>query len=175
MYFSEFGFLFAAPVWTLLYEAEWRDTHGGSLFSRIPTASNSASNNLLCSAFFVASRIMQIISLVFAAEMTCRPRPLPSAAPSIIPGRSRIWISAPPYSSTPGIAVKVVKEYAAIIDLVLVILERKVDFPTEGKPTSAMRASPLLETSKPVPAVAPAPGAGSRSWARRRASFLEVC
>jgi hypothetical protein len=28
-------------------------------------------------------------SLTFAAEMTCRPRPLPSEAPSIIPGKSR--------------------------------------------------------------------------------------
>ena len=48
-------------------------------------------------------------SLVLAAEMTCRPRPFPSEAPSMIPGRSRIWISAPPYSITPGIAVSVVK------------------------------------------------------------------
>jgi hypothetical protein len=85
-------------------------THGGSRFNLIPTASNSASSSLLCSAFFVASRIMQIKSLVFAAEITCLPRPFPSAAPSMIPGKSSTWISAPPYSSTPGIAVKVVKE-----------------------------------------------------------------
>lgn len=108
----------------------------------------------------------------FAAEITCRPRPFPSAAPSIIPGKSNTWISAPAYSSTPGIAVSVVNEYAATSLLVFVILERKVDLPTEGKPTRAMRASPLLETSKPEPPPEPAPGAGSRSWARRRASFL---
>jgi hypothetical protein len=41
-----------------------------------------------------------------------------------------------------------------------VILERNVDFPTEGKPTSAIRASPDLETSKPAPPPPPAPGTG---------------
>jgi len=106
-----------------------------------------------------------------AAEITCLPRPFPSAAPSIIPGKSRIWISAPPYSSTPGIAVSVVNEYAAASLLVLVILDRKVDLPTEGKPTRATRASPLLLTSKPEPPP-PLPPVGSRSWALRRASFL---
>ena len=147
--------------------------YGGSRFRRMPTASSSASSNRRCSAFFVASRIMRIRSLVFAALMTWRPRPLPSAAPSMIPGRSRTWISAPPYSSTPGIAVSVVKEYDAASDLVFVTLDRNVDFPTEGKPTSAIRASPDFETSNPVPPPPPAPGAGSRSCARRRASFLE--
>lgn len=146
--------------------------YGGSRFNLIPTASNSCSNNLLCSAFFVASRIMQIISLVFAALITCRPRPLPSAAPSMIPGKSSTWISAPPYSSTPGMAVSVVKAYDAASDLVFVTRERNVDLPTEGKPTRAMRASPDLDTSKPEPPPLPAPGAGSRSWARRRASLL---
>lgn len=107
-----------------------------------------------------------------AALITCRPLPFPSDAPSMIPGKSRICISAPPYSSTPGIAVRVVKEYAATSDFVLVILERKVDLPTEGKPTSAIRASPDFDTSKPEPAPAPAPGPGSRSCALRRASFL---
>lgn len=58
--------------------------------------------------------------------MTCRPLPLPSEAPSMIPGRSSICISAPPYSRTPGIAVRVVNEYAATSDFVLVIFERKV-------------------------------------------------
>lgn len=106
-----------------------------------------------------------------AAEITCLPRPFPSEAPSIIPGKSRIWISAPPYSNTPGIAVSVVNEYAAASLLVLVILDRKVDLPTEGKPTRATRASPLLLTSKPEPPPPPAP-VGSRSWALRRASFL---
>lgn len=143
------------------------------MFKRIPTASNSASSKARCSAFLVASKTIRIKSLVFAAEMTCRPRPLPSEAPSMIPGKSRIWISAPPYSSTPGMAVSVVKEYAAASLLVLVILDRKVDFPTDGKPTSATRASPLLLTSKPAPGPPPAPAVGSSSWARRRASFLQ--
>lgn len=107
-----------------------------------------------------------------AAEITCRPLPLPSAAPSIIPGRSRIWISAPPYSKTPGMAVRVVKEYAAASLRVLVILLRNVDLPTDGKPTRATRASPLLLTSKPAPPP-PDPPVGSSNWARSRASFLE--
>lgn len=68
-------------------------------------------------------------------------------------------------------AVSVVKEYAATSDLVFVILDKKVDFPTEGKPTSAIRASPDLLTSKPVPSD-PAALVGSRSCARSRASFL---
>lgn len=63
-------------------------------------------------------------------------------------------------------AVSVVKAYAATIDLVFVILERKVDFPTDGNPTRAIRASPFFWTSKPVPPADPAPGPGSRSWAR---------
>ena len=91
----------------------------------------------------------------------------------MIPGKSKIWISAPPYSSTPGMAVKVVKLYAATSLRVLVIFERNVDLPTEGKPTSAIRASPDLLTSKPEPPPEPAPAVGSSSCARRRASLLE--
>ena len=68
-------------------------------------------------------------------------------------------------------AVRVVKEYAATSDFVLVILLRRVDLPTEGKPTRAMRASPDLLTSKPLPAPPPVV-VGSSSWARRRASLL---
>lgn len=147
--------------------------YGGCLLRRMPTASSSASRRALCSAFLVASSTMRMRSLVLAAEMTCRPRPLPSEAPSMIPGRSSSWISAPPYSRTPGMAVRVVKEYEATSDFVFVTLERKVDFPTDGKPTSAIRASPLLLTSKPEPPPPPAPGPGSRSCARRRASFLD--
>lgn len=60
-------------------------------------------------------------------------------------------------------AVRVVKEYAATSLLVFVILDRKVDLPTDGKPTRAIRASPLLLTSNPLPPPEPAPGAGSRS------------
>lgn len=167
-------------------------SYGGSRFNRMPTASSSASSSALCSAFFVASRIIRIRSLVylssstnsstplspmkdhtFAAEITCLPLPFPSEAPSMMPGKSRTWISAPPYSSTPGMAVSVVNEYAATSLFVLVIFDKKVDLPTEGKPTNAIRASPLLLTSNPDPPPDPAPGAGSRSWARRRASFLK--
>lgn len=163
---------------------------GGSWLRRIPTASSSASSNARCSALFVASSTMSTMSLVcpesvqehacslrdptFAAEITCRPLPFPSEAPSMIPGKSRTWISAPPYSSTPGMAVRVVKEYAATSDFVLVTFDRNVDLPTEGKPTKAIRASPDLDTSNPVPAAPPAPGPGSRSCARNRASLLRT-
>lgn len=68
--------------------------------------------------------------------------------------------------------MSVVKAYAATSDLVFVTFDRNVDFPTEGNPTRAIRASPDFETSKPEPAAPPAPGPGSRSCARRRASFL---
>jgi len=40
-----------------------------------------------------------------------------------------------------GIAVSVVNSYAAASETVFVILDRNVDFPTEGKPMSAIRAS----------------------------------
>ena len=69
-------------------------------------------------------------------------------------------------------AVRVVNAYAATSDLVFVIFDKKVDFPTEGKPTSAIRASPDLETSKPAPGPPEEPGVGSSSCARRRASLL---
>jgi len=81
----------------------------------------------------------------------------------MIPGRSSSWISAPPYSSTPGMAVSVVKEYAATSDLVLVTLDKNVDFPTDGNPTRAILASPLLLTSNPAPGPPPEPGPGSSS------------
>ena len=70
-------------------------------------------------------------------------------------------------------AVSVVKAYEATSDLVLVTFDRNVDFPTDGKPTRDMRASPLLLTSKPAPPPDPAPGPGSNSCALRRASFLQ--
>ena len=138
---------------------------GGFLLSLMPTASSSFSSSALCSAFFVASSTIMMRSLVFAAEMTCRPLPFPSAAPSIMPGKSRTWISAPPYSITPGIAVSVVNAYAATAALVFVIFERSVDFPTEGNPTRAIRASishtlptpPNQSPSHPIPIPIPIP------------------
>src|SRR5947207_16472 len=118
--------------------------------------------------------LLQFRKHTFAALITCLPLPFPSAAPSIIPGKSSTWISAPPYSRTPGMAVSVVNAYAATSDFVFVILERNVDFPTEGNPTSAIRASPDFDTSKPDPPPPEEPGPGSRSCARRRASLLYV-
>ena len=71
-------------------------------------------------------------------------------------------------------AVRVVNAYEAASLFVLVILDRNVDFPTDGKPTNATRASPLLLTSNPWPPPPPAPPAGSSSWALNRASFLDT-
>jgi len=42
-----------------------------------------------------------------------RPRPLPSLAPSMMPGRSSSWILAPRYRTTPGMHVSVVNSYDA--------------------------------------------------------------
>ncbi len=60
------------------------------------------------------------------------------------------------------------------MDFVLVIFDRNVDFPTEGNPTRAIRASPDFDTSNPLPPPPPAPGPGSRSCARSLASFLNA-
>jgi len=72
---------------------------------------------------------------------TCRPLPRPCAAPSTIPGRSSNWMRTPVisslnntftwvgsalplYSSTPGIAVKVVNSYAAASLAVFVTFDK---------------------------------------------------
>ncbi len=54
----------------------------------------------LCVRGFKQSSTMRMRLHVRAVEMTWRPRPLPSFAPSMIPGRSSIWILAPAGSST---------------------------------------------------------------------------
>ena len=60
--------------------------------------------------------------------------PLPSFAPSIIPGRSSSWIFAPLYLIVPGTQVNVVNSYDATSECVPVSFDMSVDFPTEGKP-----------------------------------------
>ena len=61
---------------------------------RIPKENNSASIIFLCVRCLAASRTIRMRLQVRAVEITWRPRPLPSAAPWIIPGRSRTWILA---------------------------------------------------------------------------------
>ena len=68
---------------------------GGRLLRRIPTPSSSFSITRLWPSGFIESRTMMTCWHVRAVEMTCRPRPLPSFAPSMIPGRSSSWIRAP--------------------------------------------------------------------------------
>ena len=68
---------------------------GGSLLSRIPKPSSSCSITRRCPSGLVASRTIRIVLQVLLTAMTWRPRPLPSLAPSIIPGRSSTWILEP--------------------------------------------------------------------------------
>mmetsp|Transcript_13993 Transcript_13993/g.41798 ORF Transcript_13993/g.41798 Transcript_13993/m.41798 type:complete len:282 (-) Transcript_13993:151-996(-) len=122
---------------------------GGFSLRRMPKLSSSRSIKNLCVTGLPASNTIMIKSHVRAAAMTWRPRPLPVAAPSMIPGKSRIWIRAPRYFIVPGIAVSVVNSYAAASDLVPVKVVNSVDLPTEGKPTRPTRVSPTFLTSKP--------------------------
>lgn len=61
---------------------------GGCLLSRSPKPSNSCSISFLCCNGLRTSRTMNIRLHVRATAITCRPLPLPSLAPSIIPGKS---------------------------------------------------------------------------------------
>src|SRR5437879_13193306 len=73
-------------------------------------------------------------SAFLATERTLLPLPRPEDAPLIIPGRSRIWMSAPLRRKIPGTTVRVVKAYAATFDLAFVNRFRIVDLPTLGRP-----------------------------------------
>ena len=81
---------------------------GGLLLSLMPKPSSSCSIRRLCVSGFRQSSTIRMRLQVRAVEMTCRPRPLPSFAPSMIPGRSSSWILAPRYRMTPGTHVSVV-------------------------------------------------------------------
>ena len=78
-----------------------------------------------------------------------RPLPLPSLAPFMRPGRSRICIFAPLCSIKPGMQVSVVKAKAPASDSAPVSCEMRLDLPTDGNPTSATLASPDFFTSNP--------------------------
>ena len=136
------------PLSFLLYEM-----FGGVLFRRRPNPSNSFSRILLCCNGFSTSNTMKMRLHVRATAITCRPRPFPSFAPSMIPGRSssckgqrsmvecasgggsgHTWTFAPLYLMTPGTVVRVVNSYAATSEYTPAKLVRSVDFPTEGNP-----------------------------------------
>mmetsp|Transcript_18681 Transcript_18681/g.58016 ORF Transcript_18681/g.58016 Transcript_18681/m.58016 type:complete len:293 (-) Transcript_18681:248-1126(-) len=68
---------------------------GGFLLSLMPKPSSSFSITALCVMGFITSSTIRIRLQVLAVAITCRPRPLPSFAPSMIPGRSSNWIFAP--------------------------------------------------------------------------------
>ena len=108
---------------------------GGCLLSRMPKPSSSCSMSFLCEMGLRQSSTMRIRLHVLAVLMTCGqgafqlslmtshtwldpdterlvvtclPRPLPSLAPSMMPGRSSSWTLAPLYRTTPGTQVRVV-------------------------------------------------------------------
>mmetsp|Transcript_15405 Transcript_15405/g.51918 ORF Transcript_15405/g.51918 Transcript_15405/m.51918 type:complete len:247 (-) Transcript_15405:25-765(-) len=126
-------------------------TSGTDSLRRIPKLESSRSIKNLCVTGRAQSRMIMMRSQVRAAEMTWRPRPLPDDAPSMIPGKSRIWMRAPRYFIVPGMAVSVVNSYAAASDCVPVSVVSKVDLPTDGNPTRPTRVSPTFFTSKPSP------------------------
>lgn len=67
-----------------------------------------------------------------------------------------------------------VNSYAAASDSVEVRAPSKDDFPTEGKPINATRASPFLATSNPSPELEPPPppdDCSTNNSFRRRASL----
>lgn len=113
--------------------------------------SSSFSIILLWDIGFAASSTINNTLHVLAVAITCLPLPFPSLAPSIIPGRSITWILAPLKVSRPGTAVRVVNSYAATSLKAPVSLVKRVDLPTEGKPTKPTLVSPVLATSKPSP------------------------
>lgn len=141
---------------------------GGSLLMRIPNPSSSFSMTRFSVSGLLTSRTMKIKWQVFATAMTCRPRPFPSFAPWMIPGRSSIWIAAPLYITWPGTVVKVVNSYAAATkhqptrdwvtcsfapsECCPVNLLMSVLFPTDGKPIKPTLATPVRATSKPATA-----------------------
>jgi hypothetical protein len=91
---------------------------GGCLFNLIPKPSNSFVKIAKSTNGFKTSSTIKIKLHVRATAMTCRPRPFPSLAPSIIPGKSRIWIRAPLCVSVPGTVVSVVNSYDAASECV---------------------------------------------------------
>mmetsp|Transcript_9635 Transcript_9635/g.39284 ORF Transcript_9635/g.39284 Transcript_9635/m.39284 type:complete len:232 (+) Transcript_9635:651-1346(+) len=134
-------------------------TFGGRLLSRMPTVSNSRSRmtRWLLTPSLAASRTISTKSAVLATAMTSRPRPLPIAAPWMIPGKSRSWMRTSLYKTLPGMHVSVVNSYPAASDSVSVSAESSDDFPTDGNPMSATRPSPDLDTAKPSPPPPPPP------------------
>lgn len=144
---------------------------GGFLFILIPNPSNSFSITDLCLIGRVASRIIIRRLQVLATAITYLPLPLPSLAPSIIPGKSSNYIFVPLCIIFPGIHVKVVNSYAATLDIVPVNFVNNVDFPTEGNPIIPTLASPVLETSNPSPVPPLLPLAPSISSRFNFASF----
>ena len=96
------------------------------------------------------------------------PRPIPSLAPSISPGKSAITNDSPFFSlTTPRFGFNVVKWYAAIFGFDALITDRIVDLPTLGIPTSPTSAntfsSSLTITSSPGSPFSLNFGAGT-SW-----------
>src|SRR3990170_4129984 len=72
------------------------------------------------------------------------PRPLPSAAPGIRPGRSAITNERPSATRTsPSVGTRVVKGYSAILGVAAETRETSVDLPALGNPTTPTSARSL--------------------------------
>ena len=126
------------------------NTGGLVSFNRKPALCNSLCRTLKWPSWN-GSTTNRVISALRITLRISLPRPFPSDAPLISPGKSRIWIFAPRCSITPGIHVSVVKAYPPASECASVTLEIKVDLPTDGNPTRATVASPDFLTSNPFP------------------------
>ena len=124
---------------------------GFCLLILIPIASNSLWIFFFYSFPLSGSKMIRIKSDALATAKTYLPLPLPCAAPSMIPGRSSNQILALLQWMTPGIHVSVVKWKLEVAETVSVILDKRLDFPTEGKPTRETRAFPYFCTANPSP------------------------
>lgn len=82
-------------------------TSGFCSASRMPTSRTSFFSSGRCSGC-IASIMNRTRFELRAMASTSFPRPLPDAAPSRIPGTSRIWILALRWQSVPGMQVNVV-------------------------------------------------------------------
>lgn len=69
-------------------------------------------------------------------------------------------------------AVRVVKLYAATSDLVFVIFESRVDFPTDGKPTSDILASVLIVNYKSL--LRTGDGEKEKKKRKKRLNYLQI-
>ncbi len=147
----------------------WTVNLGGSSLTLIPLLWSS--DRRASTSGLVMSIIRRSRSAILTCDRTSLPRPLPSEAPLVSPGRSRTWIRAPLWFRSPGTAARVVKSYSPTRLSASVILLSRVLLPTLGNPTRATVASPdFLNPLTALPFFALL--AASRNLARRALSLM---